>query len=303
MQKELRASVIVPTYNGAHKIGGLLESLKNQSIKNFEIIVVIDGSTDGTETVVQRYADTFTSFRVIRQPNKGRSAVRNRGAGEAAAPILIFFDDDMLPDGECVQMHCSFQEQCPSVLCGEQFENTVSYPTDFQRYKAFLTHRWTSAYKSATTRMELGNLFFSAANSSVHKSHFDVLNGFDPRLNDAEDYDFAYRAIEHEIPVFYDKNIKAVHNDPVTCVKFIMRQRAYAKGHAHLNSVHPERQPHRVLMDKSVFARLVYKLASLPFLPRAIDKGVLKFFPKKIRYKLFDVVVHSLSRYYPDVKI
>jgi GT2 family glycosyltransferase len=88
------ASVIIPTYNGANKIGRCLEALRQQDCtQRFEVIVVSDGSTDGTLEILRR----FPEARVIKQANAGPAEARNRGAREAAGKILVFTDDDCEP--------------------------------------------------------------------------------------------------------------------------------------------------------------------------------------------------------------
>lgn len=73
-------SLIIPTYNGAHKIVNLLDSLKEQTLQPNEIIIVIDGSTDNTIEVLQTYKQFFTNLTIIEQENQGRACVRNNGA-------------------------------------------------------------------------------------------------------------------------------------------------------------------------------------------------------------------------------
>ena len=88
------ASIIIPTFNGAARIGYCLEALAKQTEgTGIEILVVDDGSTDDTAKVAGRYP----SVRVITQKNAGPAAARNRGAREAQGRVLLFTDDDCIP--------------------------------------------------------------------------------------------------------------------------------------------------------------------------------------------------------------
>jgi glycosyltransferase involved in cell wall biosynthesis len=88
------ASIIIPTFNGASRIGNCLDALVKQAAgRNVEILVVNDGSTDNTEAVVQRYS----GVRLITQANAGPAAARNRGALKARGTIILFTDDDCVP--------------------------------------------------------------------------------------------------------------------------------------------------------------------------------------------------------------
>jgi len=89
-------SVIVPAYNAAGFIGRTLESLQAQTCAEFEAIIVDDGSTDATAAVVRATIESDARFRLIRQPNGGVAAARNRGLAEASGRYLANLDaDDM----------------------------------------------------------------------------------------------------------------------------------------------------------------------------------------------------------------
>lgn len=87
-------SVIVPVYNCQDFIGRCLESLRNQTYKNIEVIIVDDGSTDGSFEVYSDYVKTDKRFKVVRQNNLGLSGARNRGLDEAIGQYIAFVDSD-----------------------------------------------------------------------------------------------------------------------------------------------------------------------------------------------------------------
>jgi len=83
-------SVVIPCYNQAHFLGEAIESVLAQSYRNFEVIVVDDGSTDGTPEVASRYEEA----RLVRQENRGLAGARNRGLAEARGEYVVFLDSD-----------------------------------------------------------------------------------------------------------------------------------------------------------------------------------------------------------------
>jgi cellulose synthase/poly-beta-1,6-N-acetylglucosamine synthase-like glycosyltransferase len=90
----MSVSIIIPTLNGASRIGNCLEALLNQTAgRDAQILVVNDGSTDNTANVVAGYP----GVRLITQANAGPAAARNRGALEARGTIILFTDDDCVP--------------------------------------------------------------------------------------------------------------------------------------------------------------------------------------------------------------
>jgi glycosyltransferase involved in cell wall biosynthesis len=84
-------SVVVPTYNRAHCLGEAIDSVLGQSFQDFELIVVDDGSTDGTESLLEGYGDRI---KALRQKNSGVSAARNAGIKAARGPWIAFLDSD-----------------------------------------------------------------------------------------------------------------------------------------------------------------------------------------------------------------
>ena len=88
-----QVSVIIPTYNRAHLVGEAIDSVLSQTYDDLELIVVDDGSQDGTRDVVAAYGSRLT---YLHQEHRGVSAARNRGIEEARGNYLSFLDSDDL---------------------------------------------------------------------------------------------------------------------------------------------------------------------------------------------------------------
>lgn len=94
-------TVFTPTYNRAHTLPRLYASLGAQTFRDFEWVVVDDGSDDGTEALVAGWAsDSAFPIRYLRQPNQGKHVAFNRGVREARGELLLSIDsdDELLPD-------------------------------------------------------------------------------------------------------------------------------------------------------------------------------------------------------------
>jgi len=102
---DIRLSVIIPAYNCELWIGKCLDSLLNQTFKNFEVIVVNDGSTDKTERVVSEYSDLIHKLRCIYQENKGQAVARNVGIELAEGQYIMFIDADDYVESDYVEKY------------------------------------------------------------------------------------------------------------------------------------------------------------------------------------------------------
>ncbi|RJQ38906.1 glycosyltransferase [Candidatus Microgenomates bacterium] len=93
MKKSPLLSVVIPVYNEEKYLSNCFISLKNQTYKNFEVIIVDDGSTDKSHKLIKKY-----NFIYLKQKHKGSGAARNLGASKAKGEILVFADADMAFD-------------------------------------------------------------------------------------------------------------------------------------------------------------------------------------------------------------
>ena len=92
MMDNPRFSIIVPVYNRIDEVSDLLGSLQNQTLKNFELIIVEDGSTEPCDTVVKSVKGIDVSY--YYKDNEGRSIARNHGLDRAKGDYFVFFDSD-----------------------------------------------------------------------------------------------------------------------------------------------------------------------------------------------------------------
>lgn len=130
-------SVIVPCYNQARFLRDSLTSLLNQTYKNWECIIVNDGSTDNTTDVAAEWCCADNRFRLINQENKGLSGARNRGIVEAKGQYIQFLDADdlILPEKFALQIESLYTEfealsVCYSDYCRCHENNSSEYISD-----------------------------------------------------------------------------------------------------------------------------------------------------------------------------
>lgn len=165
-------SVVVPTFNAARFLAPLLERLITRS---FEIIVVDDGSTDDTPTLVQ----TFPNVVWLQQSNRGPAAARNLGLAHATAPFVSFLD----VDDEWAPGH---PEQTLAMLRA----------TDWQ-----LIIGKTQCLTSSSAPLAEPFHTFNLGSALFRREVFALVGPFDERLRFGEDLDWFLRAREKRVPI------------------------------------------------------------------------------------------------------
>ncbi len=305
----MRASVIIPTYNGADKVLNILKALSIQTVSDFEIIFGVDGSIDNTEDILKKQNIIKNErVRIFKQTNKGRAIIRNNTAKLAKTDLLIFYDDDMFPIKKSVEKHILFHEKKQeSILSANIIDKYEECNSDFLRFKSYLSKKWISQYEKDIEKLKKNNLFLSAANFSIKKDLFFKLNGFDKNLTDAEDWDFAVRSFEKGISIYFDSTNIAWHNERSSCKQYILRQRNYNKAQNKLYNIKPNlyvKYNQRNKTPKKNIGRLIlYSIFANKWNVYLIDKNFYIFLPKHLRYKLYDITITGLGWLYTTKSI
>jgi glycosyltransferase involved in cell wall biosynthesis len=178
-------SVIVPTFNRAPLLAEALDSVLAQSYPRFELIVVDDGSEDGTPEVLARIGDPRLA--VIRQANRGVSAARNRGASAAAGSLLAFLDSDDLWHRGKLQRQVEFLRSRPAAAIGQCEELWIR---DGRRVNPGMRHRKRSGL---IFEPSLERCLVSPSATMLKRTLFEAMGGFDEALPACEDYDLWLR--------------------------------------------------------------------------------------------------------------
>lgn len=166
-------SVIIPVYNGEDYIARCLDSILNQDLVDYEILVIDDGSTDGTASIVENYALSHPRIiKLLRQTNSGQGIARNKGIMEAQGEYLSFVDaDDYIEDNSYPFLLSQMKENSLDLLCcnykkvdtdgnelcKKKIELITKYPlegivitdaSDFlYNYFGFLCYTWLFIYR------------------------------------------------------------------------------------------------------------------------------------------------------------
>jgi glycosyltransferase involved in cell wall biosynthesis len=187
-----RISVIVPAYNAFRFVGRALESILTQTMTDFELVVIDDGSTDGTGAIIDAYAARDPRMRVEHQANAGRPKALNRAIALARGNYIARMDADDIALPDRLQRQAAFLDLHPEVgIVGgsikaidetERKLNTFKYPVAPSAIRA----------QAAT-----GSPMLIAGPTPMARREFLIsLGGFRTTFEFAQDYDLALRALE-----------------------------------------------------------------------------------------------------------
>ena len=119
-------SIVVPVYQVRSYLARCLDSILHQTYRNFEVIMVDDGSTDGSSEICDAYASEYDNFKVIHKPNGGLSSARNAGIDEATGQYIMFVDSDDVIHHQTVELEIALLEKnsADALICPlKRFEN------------------------------------------------------------------------------------------------------------------------------------------------------------------------------------
>lgn len=138
----IKFSIIMPVYNSEKVLEKSISSIINQTYKNWELIIVDDGSTDESLEILKRYAGKCTRIKVYQQKNSGPGAARNKGISKANGDYIAFIDADDYFDLNYLSVVNSKIENCVADLIfintvNEQPNGKVDYCDNIHKYASY----------------------------------------------------------------------------------------------------------------------------------------------------------------------
>lgn len=204
-------SVVIPAYNCAEYIKEAIDSVLNQTYRDFEIIVVDDGSTDNTKEILEPYIKK-RMIQYVYQNNQGISAARNRGIRMAKGDFIAFLDSDDILDRDSIRCRLnalySYRGRADCVLADCIFfydygiDRLQDKQTLWQKRKFFEKLSKATILEENEHMMLLNNdlyrslireCYFRVQSLLISKKAFMEIGGFDETLAFQEDWDFFFR--------------------------------------------------------------------------------------------------------------
>ncbi|MCK4233596.1 glycosyltransferase [candidate division WOR-3 bacterium] len=258
-----KVSIVIPTFNRKAELKKLLDALKEEDYpySNFEVIVVDDGSCDGTREFLKTCKTPFNLVTVLHERNKGSASSRNDGIKAANNEIILFLDDDLIPASGIIMHHCKRHSNKGCAVIG----NII--------YKRTFCTRWISRYLSTRGVHKIKKSekipfkCFWTSNVSIRKKHLFEVGLFDEQFRGAggEDTEIAYKLENSGVEFLYEKDALCYHK-PVSLVELLKKQESFAKNALPL------------LLKKDAIFREIFKLDLLanPVIKMSLSKYVYR---------------------------
>lgn len=255
----MKLSIVIATHNRAEILKTCLEKLMHQEGVDFEVIVVDDGSTDGTEGVVSQFRAGLdssasvgmtdgvgmTKLNYIKQPASHQGVARNRGVDAASGEIIVFINDDIFVEPRFLQKHLDRHTDHPDENVVVLGFTTWDPALEVNDYMRFLEHSgWQFGYRFLQPKM-IGLAepykFFYTSNISLKKSFFEK-ERFDESFTEYgwEDIEMGYRLWKnHGMKIYYEPKARGLHHHEILESDLPAKMNAVGRSAVRFQKMHP----------------------------------------------------------------
>jgi len=211
-------SIIIPTYNSSKYIEKCLTAISDNNYpkEKFEIIVIDNGSTDETLSIVHKFTpNSFVYERV------NISALRNLGVSKAKGSLVAFIDSDCIISKDWIASAIKIADNNPNNL------GAAGYPYSLPDDPSWLERAWDTTVHARRKEKN----FLSAGNILMRRSTFIRLGGFDEKMVTGEDYELCQRIRKAGLTIIFSPHLRAVHlGNPKSVYQLFKKELWYGKG-------------------------------------------------------------------------
>jgi glycosyltransferase involved in cell wall biosynthesis len=234
-------SVVIPTYNRTDVLPRVLAAFETQTLPadRFEVLVVDDGSNDGTPERVAAYQATCPyRLTLLQQTNQGPAAARNAGLAQARGDIVVFIDDDCIAETRLLEEHVASHDVAGLAVIGVIDWHPDLPQTPFMRF----VREHTFSYFFITLPYDAPFACFYTGNASVHRATALAVGGFDQDFPRAmhEDIEFGYRLRRQGVRFVFNDRARVLHYRASDLGSALERERLNGRELVRLWAKHPE---------------------------------------------------------------
>ena len=226
MEQAPACSVIVPTYRRPTQLVRCLEALSRLDYPRgrYEVIVVDDGGSIAAADLTTAFHDRLRLV-LLTQPHGGPAAARNLGAAHAEGELLLFTDDDCMPDPRWLQVLARRFVEAPERATGGHTVNVL----DGNLYASTSQLIIDVGYAHNNCGTDTAR-FFTTNNLAVPAADFRQVGGFDPSFRTSEDREFCTRWIDHGLRLDFEPSAVVNHAHDLSFRTFCRQHFAYGRG-------------------------------------------------------------------------
>ncbi|MBR3500751.1 MAG: glycosyltransferase [Bacteroidales bacterium] len=232
----MKYSLIIPVYNRPDEVSELLASIASQSFRDFEVLVVEDGSSVKCEDIVNQYAEKL-DIKYLFKENGGPAMARNYAAERAEGEYLLILDSDtVLPEGYFEAIESFLSDNTPDAFGGPDRGGE-----DFTPVQKAISYSMTSFFTTGGIRggkRKITRFFPRSFNMGVRREVFAKLGGFSA-MRFGEDVDFSMRVVEAGFTTALIPDAWLYHKRRTDFRKFFRQVRNSGKARISLTRRHP----------------------------------------------------------------
>lgn len=281
----VRVSIVIPAYNAARYLSQTVESVRAQAIADWELVIIDDGSTDNTANLGWEFGRRDSRIRLIRQPNMGVAAARNRGMVEArpATPYITFLDHDDVWEPQTLELLIEALESRPEAVAAYGLAHYIDaqgrafrpgeLEAEQQGRKGVRDGRIVPLGDDAPTTFTALNLnegcrIATPGQVLIRRSELEGVGGFDPGCTPCDDWDMWLRLSRRGYFAFVQKRVLGyrLHGENASLGKQRMERAHRATRRKLLLSTEPGSDERRIaLLGYRYYCgrKLTYMLGSL----------------------------------------
>ncbi|MEW6144365.1 MAG: glycosyltransferase [Thermodesulfobacteriota bacterium] len=214
MSRDYKVSVVIATYNRSVSVERVLDSLSDQTFpaEDFEVVVSIDGSRDGTREMVDKYESDY-DLRAVWHANSGRASACNRGIRDSRGEIVIILDDDMEPSRDLIRAHYAAHQRgaklgvIGAVPIAVDSASTPVIRYVGEKFNSHLRKLSIPGYRIRIRDFYSGNFSIRREDMLEHGMYNEEFT-----IYGNEDVELAYRLLKAGIVLVYDPDALCVQN-------------------------------------------------------------------------------------------
>jgi cellulose synthase/poly-beta-1,6-N-acetylglucosamine synthase-like glycosyltransferase len=236
-----KVSVIIPTYNRKGELQTLLHSLSNQTFpaNHFEVIVIDDGSTDGTREWLLEHKNQYgVAVSLYDQEHSNPGTARNKGMVQARGAIFAFIDTDCIPQPEWLEhLTNPFRMEEVGAVGGSEMIKE-SDPLLMRCFHYLMTASLTTGGLRGKKGKRLANFYPRTFNMAISRKAYQVAGSFKEMFY-GEDLDLSYRIKQKGFALLYEDSARVYHKRRSTVAQFVRQLFNMGKARVTLARLHP----------------------------------------------------------------